>query len=379
MKRFGRLVKIASWIAVAALLLIVALTLLFQAAPNRSPVLLGYRPLVVLSGNMEPEFGAGSIVLVKSIPAEKIQVGDVISFKTDSGPGDPGGSLYTTHRVTAIDRNNEDIFFQTQGDANSEPDARPIPAAHVEGRVVVAFPQVGYLSSWVHTPLGFAVLILLPAGLLLAGELRRLFRPAAKSAGPGMFLLLALSAWVLAPTGPASAHFSDAAEISGNEISLIGFWDVFILEPGTAKATQAPDGPPDDPGVFPIASLLEDGRLQLDFGVVAPGNSRQVNDVFRIVNKWREPVTLRVEALGELASLVQEVIFDGGRRSVEVAPGESASVGIKLRVPRRAEPDSYPGVLRVSALDGFLTENVPAAISVALPGEKTPEPVEATH
>ena len=42
--------------------------------------LVGLRPLVVLSGSMEPTYHVGSMVYVKSVDPESIEVGDPITF-----------------------------------------------------------------------------------------------------------------------------------------------------------------------------------------------------------------------------------------------------------------------------------------------------------
>ena len=84
MKHTRTLFTILSWpvyICIAAYLLIAA------------PLILGYHPVVVLSGSMEPAFPVGSIIYYKETPCDKIQAGEIITFHA----GD-GGSL-VTHRV----------------------------------------------------------------------------------------------------------------------------------------------------------------------------------------------------------------------------------------------------------------------------------------
>ena len=57
--------------------------------------LAGYRPVVVYSGSMEPGLSVGTLAFVESVPAEEVEVGDVITF-TDPPPARP--SRHASHR-----------------------------------------------------------------------------------------------------------------------------------------------------------------------------------------------------------------------------------------------------------------------------------------
>ncbi len=55
----------------------------------------GLRPLVVKSGSMEPTIPTGGMVLVRTIPAADIRVGDVVAVERPD-------RTRVTHRVTGI-------------------------------------------------------------------------------------------------------------------------------------------------------------------------------------------------------------------------------------------------------------------------------------
>jgi len=78
------------------------------------PYLFGYRPTAVLTGSMEPTYHVGSVIFVKEVEPEEIQVKDVITYST------PGMGYPTTHRVMSIDTDKQ--VFVTQGDANNVTD-----------------------------------------------------------------------------------------------------------------------------------------------------------------------------------------------------------------------------------------------------------------
>ncbi|WP_214673411.1 signal peptidase I, partial [Escherichia coli] len=63
--------------------------------------------------------------------------GDVITYQR--GRGD----IPVTHRVVEVTRNEGELVFYTQGDANEDPDAVPVLAANVIGVVTLTIPLIG--------------------------------------------------------------------------------------------------------------------------------------------------------------------------------------------------------------------------------------------
>jgi signal peptidase len=121
---------------------------------------------VVLSGSMEPAISPGDTVVVESIPAEAIAIGDVITFRT------AGSEIPVTHRVVDVTEGSEgQRAFVTRGDANEDPDQQPVTADRVIGRVAFTVPYVGYVIQFVNSPTGFVALVLVPIGLLLLNEI----------------------------------------------------------------------------------------------------------------------------------------------------------------------------------------------------------------
>lgn len=134
---------------------------IFTAVTSKSAKLFSIRSYVVLSGSMEPEIPTGSVVYTR--PASHYSIGDVISFTNQSGQT-------VTHRIIADGK----TFFKVAGDANSSPDANPVPANRVLGRVVFHLPHLGFLAAYLRTPLGFILLIVLPALTFIGSELWRI-------------------------------------------------------------------------------------------------------------------------------------------------------------------------------------------------------------
>ena len=76
-----------------------------------------------------------------------------------------------THRVVDIRTLDDGTrVFVTKGDANEDRDGGFVRPELVSGRVVVTFPFVGRVISFANTPVGFATLVVVPIGLLIASE-----------------------------------------------------------------------------------------------------------------------------------------------------------------------------------------------------------------
>lgn len=149
------------------ILLLLALALLVQAFPG----LVGAEhALIVQSGSMEPSIKTGAIVFVSEVPAEQVQVGDVITYADD-------GENLVTHRV--VERhdatNTDSVRFITQGDANEAPDGEPVYRDEIVGQVTMHLPLIGYIVAFGQTQLGWVVFILVPMLLLIASELWSLY------------------------------------------------------------------------------------------------------------------------------------------------------------------------------------------------------------
>lgn len=128
------------------------------------PIPGGIKTFVVQSGSMEPSIGTGSVVVVKG--AESYAVGDVITFGPRSKTKPP-----TTHRILEV---KEDGNFVTKGDANEEEDIRTVSRYEVIGKVVVSIPWVGYAVAAAQKPWGFAVIVVIPAVIIIWEEIGKI-------------------------------------------------------------------------------------------------------------------------------------------------------------------------------------------------------------
>ena len=139
--------------------------------------------LTVISYSMYPTLNRGDLILVKGTTPEEIEVGTVVVFRHEKG--------LAVHRVVEIDGDK----IVTKGDANPKEDD-PITYDDIVGRVpsignsLLKIPLVGrialftgppppgdsaitvnlvqQISRYAWNPLGFSMLVLLPATLFMS-------------------------------------------------------------------------------------------------------------------------------------------------------------------------------------------------------------------
>ncbi len=110
------------------------------------PSFFGYKPLVVLSGSMEPTFKVGSVIYYEPLNGEEIKEKDIIVYKLDD--------KFVTHRVNRI----ENGVYYTKGDANNSEDSLPPTIDNIVGKVnKVHIILVGYYIKFINDHIYLAV------------------------------------------------------------------------------------------------------------------------------------------------------------------------------------------------------------------------------
>ena len=139
------------------------------------PIKDNYQIKIVKSGSMETDIKVGSIVVIKPLSTSSGQAsykeGDVVTFGKDTKTNIP-----TTHRIIGSRAEQGVIFFTTKGDANEDPDTNEIRQSDIHGKVLFDVPFFGYIIDLARKPLGFAVLIILPAAIVIFDEGIKIFR-----------------------------------------------------------------------------------------------------------------------------------------------------------------------------------------------------------
>lgn len=128
--------------------------------------LMGWQLQSVQSGSMRPTFAAGSLLVVGQVDPSQVEPGMAITFEDPAAAG-----VLVTHRVVTI-APGQGLAFITKGDANVTPDARPVPARLVRGRVLWHVTFVGQVLDWLQWPRSIVLLVVLPGLALLVLEWR---------------------------------------------------------------------------------------------------------------------------------------------------------------------------------------------------------------
>lgn len=130
--RFALMLLARSYLTMMASLAIIALL----------PVLLGWRPMVILSGSMEPTISTGDVVLLSDLPTgEAYGDGMVVAFDAMDVDDEP---IVKMHRIVETVEGG----FETRGDANEDRDSgiRAEDELHGAGRLLVPF--IGLPVYW---------------------------------------------------------------------------------------------------------------------------------------------------------------------------------------------------------------------------------------
>ncbi|MGU8471790.1 signal peptidase I [Clostridium perfringens] len=102
-----------------------------------------YKFYDVLTGSMSPTIKTGDFIVVKEIDANKVENGDIITFKSNNSKN------LTTHRVVDVINDDGNISFQTKGDANDVLDPMLIDSNLLVGKVIFNIPYIGRIMSLV--------------------------------------------------------------------------------------------------------------------------------------------------------------------------------------------------------------------------------------
>jgi signal peptidase len=142
------------------------------------PRAIGMQAFAILSGSMEPTLAVGDLVVNRTISADEIRLGDIITFR------DPEASTrLLTHRVVDYRVYAASVDVVTRGDANATAERWSIPADGRLGRVEFRLPRVGYAVMHGAGRTGRILLVLLPVVALALLELKRIWFPKERGRG----------------------------------------------------------------------------------------------------------------------------------------------------------------------------------------------------
>jgi signal peptidase len=215
---------------------------------------------IVLTASMAPAIASGDAVLVREVPAEAVAPGDVVTFQPRAG------DVPVTHRVVdVVVLSDGTRTFVTKGDANEDRDAGLVTPAMLVGEVTVVVPYVGHVVAFVDSPVGFAALVGVPVGLLIATEVAGLVlsaradrreptEPVADAEPPAdgsIVLTRADLTFTAVSLGAFTAYAASVAWAERTALAVavvVGVAATFTLVVALRSAIPADDPAPDDGG-----------------------------------------------------------------------------------------------------------------------------------
>lgn len=158
------ILTLARWAIDAAVVGLVGLVL-FGFVIGRLIPMTGRQTLIIGGNSMEPAIRIGSAVIIESVDAASLRVGDVVTVRVGLRQ-----ALFT-HRINRLLVLNRAPYLETKGDADPGPDAPTQPVTAVVGRAAWAMPMAGYLLALLSLPIGVMFVLGLGLSLVVTGLL----------------------------------------------------------------------------------------------------------------------------------------------------------------------------------------------------------------
>lgn len=212
---------------VSLLLILAAIAIAYIAIPA-----FGNKALIVRSGSMQPTIKVGDLVVVQtqkgllspqSITINKYKEGDIVAFSSQKNQ-----KLFTTHRIVGIEIKDGKIFYQTKGDANNSADNNLVAEENIVGKSTFQLPYFGRLFAFAKSNVGFPLLVIFPALLVIILEIINIYKeircsisdtgserndPVSKFAALRILIPFVIGVMVI---HNAFAYFSDTETSTGN-------------------------------------------------------------------------------------------------------------------------------------------------------------------
>lgn len=176
MKKSGAYVKIINYSLVLFIIitLFAAVFVMFLRTSGSALSVGGMRLFKIVSGSMEPVYGAGDYVVSLETGTDKLIVDDIIAFI--SNEGETAGEVIV-HRIVF---KSEDGTFITRGDANPIDDYSTVRDEQIVGKVAFRMPLLKYADKLFSGVWSFMALIVLPLLFMIINEVLHIVRTGKK-------------------------------------------------------------------------------------------------------------------------------------------------------------------------------------------------------
>ena len=164
------LLKILDVIKIILLVLLVLFVIFtaYQKIMPNNPSVFGFRTYSIITNSMYPKLKKGDV--------DSYKVGDIVTFK--GMDGDLKGKI-VTHQIVGITKENGKRIFYTKGLKNISDD----PAVYEEqmlGKFIYKFFIFSIIEKIMETKIGFALIIIIPLGLIYCFEIKDIVKDVKK-------------------------------------------------------------------------------------------------------------------------------------------------------------------------------------------------------
>lgn len=172
------IINVFIWIFVVFSVFMTILAFAAQSNSDGIPAIGGKSFLTVETDSMSPTFSSGDLIIgqmLTSAEKENLQVGDIITFYSDLDGN--GTNEINSHRIVGINYDEEGRVesYVTRGDnkeTNTENDKNPVAWQFVICKYTgTRVAKVGGFLSFLQTPKGFLIVIVLPLILFFLYEI----------------------------------------------------------------------------------------------------------------------------------------------------------------------------------------------------------------
>lgn len=154
-KRKKNVIILKRIIDVIIIILLYNIILVFISCLNKidDVSIFGYKAYIITTDSMKPSINSGDVSIVRKTKEDKIEIGDVITFKQDN--------KVITHRITSIEEQDGKKVYTTKGDNNNLEDNKKVEYSEIEGKNVLTIPKLGYVINALENQIVFLIMFLL--------------------------------------------------------------------------------------------------------------------------------------------------------------------------------------------------------------------------
>lgn len=138
-------------------IILINLTLIVKTytTPDHIPSIFGIKPVIVLSGSMEPTIKTGDLIFTKEVDTANLKENDVITYLS--------GESAITHRIVGTEQGADgQTAYLTKGDYNNANDDTAVTAANVEGIYIGRIAGLGNFAMFLQSTTGMIVFLVCP-------------------------------------------------------------------------------------------------------------------------------------------------------------------------------------------------------------------------